>query len=112
MPQINKVGRIATTIGHDGVYHFVKYHRTKVVRWNSDTIVLTTGGWYSPTTVRRMNQASNQFNLGFSVYRRNGAFYVMFAGEVHEFHFFVVLDRLKEWVFISSSGKTYPGNFI
>lgn len=68
------------------------YHKTKVTRTNTITtinyngttvvtiapqmIVLDTGGWRSRTCKRRMNQASNQFNLGFKVYQHQNKWWV------------------------------------
>ena len=60
-----------TTVSNsDGVTRIV-YHRTTVVRFDADDITLQDGGWQTVTTKRRMNQASEYFNLGFQVYQKN-----------------------------------------
>jgi hypothetical protein len=71
----DKLGTLATLVGRDsnGNY-YVQYHSTRVVEWNDDQITLATDGWYTPTTALRMNQASRQFDLGFTVHRHAGSF--------------------------------------
>jgi hypothetical protein len=49
----------------------VLYHEKHVVCWNRKMIVLRNNGHLTMTTKSRMNQASNQFNLGFRVFARN-----------------------------------------
>lgn len=44
------------------------YRNTPVVSWTPDQIVLSNGGWWTRTTVRKMNQAAGQFGLNFRVY--------------------------------------------
>jgi hypothetical protein len=66
-----------TEIGADEGVNFVRYHSTRIVEWNADTITLRTGGWDTVTTRRKMNQASHQFLGGsYSVFRRKGESYV------------------------------------
>jgi len=50
----------------------VVYRGTPIVSWTPDQVILNTGGWQSRTTKRKMNQASNQFGLGFGVYQVKG----------------------------------------
>jgi hypothetical protein len=45
----------------------VRYHQTDVVMFDADYVVLNSGGWRTATTKLRMNQASRQFNLGYTV---------------------------------------------
>ena len=45
----------------------VRYHDTDIVMFNDERITLFTGSWFTPTTKRRMNQASAEYGLGFSV---------------------------------------------
>ena len=55
----------------------VVYHNTEVVKViNDNQVVLNNGGYYTATTKRRMNQASMQYNLGFSVYQSEFCWYV------------------------------------
>ena len=49
----------------------VRLHNTNVVRWNGIDIVLSSGGWRTPTTKTRMNQASNEYGLGYQVYQKD-----------------------------------------
>ena len=74
---------------------FVKYHDTVVVSWdnvpvrygsrNLRFIRLHTGGWLTPATRRRMNQASDCFGLGFRVYQKDYVFYVDYRGKTYRF---------------------------
>ncbi len=75
MSQTAKVSGVATTIRTDTNGTHVRYHSTDVVSFNDKTITLRTGGWNTATTRLRMNQASNQFHLGFSVYQKAGRLY-------------------------------------
>lgn len=50
----------------------VRYHDTDVVKFDEDVIVLNTGGWWTMTTVKRMNQTAQRFNLDFAVDRSSG----------------------------------------
>ena len=59
----------------------VRYHDTDIVIISEHVITLDTGGWFTPTTKRRMNEASKEFNLGFTVYQLDGLWYVR-DGEV------------------------------
>jgi hypothetical protein len=54
----------------------VLYHEKHVVCWNRKMIVLRNNGHLTMTTKSRMNQASNQFNLGFRVFARNRQWFV------------------------------------
>lgn len=64
----SKIGKTATKVikGDDG-YTRVLYHDTVVVAFNEYEIILNSGGWQTKTTKTRMNQASDEFGLGFSV---------------------------------------------
>ena len=82
MGQQWKVGRVATAVtqGEDGVRR-VTYHATDVVTvYPNGRIDLNHGGWQTPTTKTRMNQASNQFKLGFQVWQENWHWYVSIDG--------------------------------
>ncbi len=63
----------------------VIYRGTTVVRFNDSAIYLNTGGYWTATTKRRMNQASNQYNLGFDVYQEKGAWFVTYGDNTFEF---------------------------
>lgn len=73
MARQHKIGKTATTVATDsnGVTR-VTYHSTVVVAFDKDTITLCHGGWKTPTTKTRMNQASRQLELGFDVSQKDG----------------------------------------
>lgn len=55
------------------------YHRTAVVVHDKrrHVVTLDSGGWRTPTTKTRMNQASYQFDLGFTVHQKNYEWFVV-----------------------------------
>lgn len=67
--QTKQVRGIATNIRVDNGFTIIRYHKTDVVQFNESQIILDNGGWHTATTAARMNQSSNQFNLGYRVYR-------------------------------------------
>ena len=73
-----QIGRHATSTHSQHGVIYVTYHQTNVVAWDKDasTVTLNTGGWYTPTTKKRMNQASQQFGLGFHVFQKDFQWYV------------------------------------
>ena len=71
----------------------VRYHQTDVVKFNHEKIILNSGGWNTFTTKTRMNQASNQFGLGYYVYQRDFDWYVDYNGRTLEFFRHMELDR-------------------
>ena len=87
MGQMQKVGTHATTIGRDSSTNMmtVKYQNTYVVSFNDVSIILNTGGWFTNTTKTRMNQASNQFGLGYQVYQKDFEWFVDYKGKTHQF---------------------------
>lgn len=73
----NRLSSYCTNVGTDANGdQFVQYRNTVIVRWNAHGIELNTGGWATVTTKRKMNQASHQFGLGYSVSQRDHAWYV------------------------------------
>ena len=86
MAQLDKVGKHATSITKHGENTAVRYWSTDVVTFDSDSVLLYNGGWYTSTTKTRMNQASRQFNLGYNVYQKDFERYVVTPdGETHRF---------------------------
>jgi len=81
MASINRVGSHKTYIRSSGQSIIVRYHNTDVVKFTPKTITLNTGGWKTNTTKTRMNQASNQYGLGFSVSQVKGVWYVSHKGK-------------------------------
>lgn len=88
MGQVEKVGRHATRIyTDDDGYKCISYQGTEVVRFNDDIIILNTGGWFTNTTKRRMNQASNQFGLGITIFQQKWEWYALLdSGKVEPFN--------------------------
>lgn len=86
MPRTDKLSTYATTISGDDEFSLiVTYHRTQIVKRKTDCIVLNTGGYNTVTTRRKMNQAANQFNLGYKVAQRKGDTFVSWRGEVYAY---------------------------
>lgn len=76
MPYMNRLSNYKTTIANDKTHTVVTYQTTRIVRFNGREIILDSGGWESVTTKRKMNQASNQFDLGYGVMQKNGVWTV------------------------------------
>lgn len=80
MPQLQRLGRLATKvydIEHMGIMHKrIKLYNTNIVEFNDQFIKLDSGGHRTQMTKNRMNQAANQFNLGFYVYQHRGTWRV------------------------------------
>ena len=68
----------------NGMTHVV-LHSTKIVSFNANEIVLNNGGFITSTTARRMNEMSEQFDLKFKVFRKDGKMHVKYANEDIEF---------------------------
>ena len=86
MAQQSHVGRVATTVqrGQDGTLRVV-YHSTEVVFVSkSGRVTLDSGGWRTQTTKTRMNQASHQYGLRFSVYSKDHTWLVDYWRESWE----------------------------
>lgn len=77
MAQTAKLGTVATSVEVRGEWTFIRYHDTDVVRFSPDEVILDTGGWFTATTKSRMNQAANQFDLGFRVSQIKGDWLVL-----------------------------------
>ena len=75
------IGTHRTTITTDNGTTEVVYHSTKVVKFNSETITLNTGGWDTTTTKRRMNQVSDTYGLEYRVFQKNWDWFVEFNGK-------------------------------
>jgi hypothetical protein len=63
----------------------IAYHNTPCVKFNKKKIVLNTCGWWTNTTKARMNQASNEFKLGFKVFVKTGIWFVEYKKQVDVF---------------------------
>jgi hypothetical protein len=74
--------------------HEFFYHNTRIVYVMQDgSIQLNSGGWLTATTKLAMNQASNEHELGFSVFQRKGDWFVMWNGEALPFNDGMVLSQ-------------------
>lgn len=94
MSRQDTLGRHATTIAVEQGITRVTYHKTVVVSFNADHIRLDSGGWRTVTTKTRMNQASRQFELGFSVFQKDFEWFVDIGdGIVVKFHDGLQLHR-------------------
>lgn len=76
MPQNSEVRGVATSIRADREGTHVRYHNTDVVSFDTFSVTLRTGGWSTASTKLRMNQASNQFGLGYRVYAKEHRWFV------------------------------------
>ena len=95
MSRLNRVGKVATLVFDCGITgeKVIRYHTTDVVRFNDEEITLNSGGWQTVTTKVRMNQASNQFGLGFGVYQNKFNWFVDFQGATLDFKDGMILKR-------------------
>ncbi len=84
MARSNQIGKHRTSVSFHGLT-YVTYHATDVVAFDNEKIILDTGGWFTNTTKLRMNQASNQFSLGYSVFQKNHQWYVTYCGKTVKF---------------------------
>jgi len=76
---------VSTSVYSDNGVTHCQYHNTRVVSFDSEAITLRTGGWSTVTTKTRMNQASNQFGLGYQVFQKNFDWFVDYHGSVIPF---------------------------
>ena len=82
MSQQHSIGSHATTVASNdkGIIR-ITYHSTVVVAIEPDGgVTLDSGGWRTNTTKTRMNQASNQYKLGYKVYQKTGDWFINMAG--------------------------------
>ena len=93
MTQQNHLGKTATTIANDGQHTIVTYHATQIVKFNNKEIILNSGGWKTQTTKTRMNQASNQFGLGYRVFQENFYWFIQYKNKMIEFQNNMKLKR-------------------
>jgi hypothetical protein len=85
MGQTAKVSGRATTTYTDERGTHIRYHATEVVSFDAKRVTLRTGGYRTLTTRTRMNQASNQYDLGYHVFQKDFAWFVNHAGKVIPF---------------------------
>lgn len=85
MVQMSRVTGRSTTITNRNGNTTVTYHNTAVVEFDAECIILRTGGYHTYTTKARMNQAANQFGLGYSVFQKDHDWFVTFKGKTRPF---------------------------
>jgi hypothetical protein len=77
--------KLATTVRSIDDGKSIVFHWTEIVRFDHETIILDTNGWKTVTTKRRMNQAADEFGLGYHVYQENWDWFVDYRGETYPF---------------------------
>ncbi|MCP3678552.1 MAG: hypothetical protein GY721_13510 [Deltaproteobacteria bacterium] len=93
MGQTAKVRGVATSIRTADKVTSIRYHNTDVVEFSDKEIILNSGGWQTATTKTRMNQAANQFDLGYTVYQTKGEWFVGYKGKDLKFTDKMILER-------------------
>ena len=105
------IGKHKTTIKTDiNNFKIVTYHQTEVVKFDEISIILNTGGWETNTTKKRMNQTSDLFNLGFSVFQKNWEWFLKYDGKTYLMYEETIINRLSKSVYDSSSKSSYLVN--
>jgi len=94
MSRQDKIGSHKTSVFAENGFTRVLYHQTQVVKFNEKQIRLNSNGWATVTTKLRMNQASNQFNLGYRVFQKDFEWFVDYQGKTMDYYDGMVLDRL------------------
>jgi len=89
----DKIGKHRTSIINDNNQLLVTYHSTVVVKVINDRyVVLKSGGWLTPTTKRRMNQASNEYRLNFRVFQKGWVWFVETPNSTIEYYEGMIID--------------------
>lgn len=74
--------RTETVTFHDEGWTCMRYHRTVVAKCRREPgedqtkVILNTGGWFTPTTKKRMNQFAEDNGLRFQVYQQDFEWFV------------------------------------
>ena len=69
----------------------VQYVNTHVFTlYNDGSIRLNSGGYRTPTTKRRINQAADAFGINLSVWQKDFDWYVKYNGKTYDF-----VDRMR-----------------
>ena len=88
MPTMKRIGRHKSHVyWDDDDYMKVKYHNTILVKFNDREIIFNRGrkriqkdGRINVTAKNRMNQASNEFNLGYIIFTKGFKWYIGLPG--------------------------------
>ena len=86
--------KAATSVRSEDEKIIVRYHDTDIAKFTKEinttlsdsrlyrvNVELNTGGWWSATTKKRMNEVSAHYGLGFQVFQRKGKWYVAGAND-------------------------------
>jgi superfamily I DNA and RNA helicase len=74
------------------------YHQTGVVKWDNNLVCLNSGGYRTHTTKTRMNEVSEHYNLGFSVFQKKGQWFVEIAdGTIMPFSDNMIISYTGTW---------------
>ena len=93
MGQMQKISKNNTKVRRDHEGIRVYLHGTRVVKVTPTEITLNSGGWQPATTKARMNQTSNEFDLGFGVFQKNHKWFVRWDGKDIPFEDNMVIFR-------------------
>ena len=76
---VREIGSHKTLISRVDDSIVVRYHNTDVISLTGNIVTLNNGGYETPTTKRRMNEASDAFmpgGMGFQVYQKDFEWYI------------------------------------
>ncbi len=94
MSQMQTLGTHKTTVSTDGEgITRITYHNTIVVKYDNLNITLDSGGYETTSTKARMNQASNQFSLGYQVFQKDFTWYIKTNTQTIKFFDGIMLNR-------------------
>ena len=100
MAQQNTIGTHRTSKVRVDNKLLVVYHSTPVVQINDTSsgkcVILNNGGWDTATTKTRMNQASNEYGLGFQVFQKDFDWFVVIGDNTYEYYDNIIIDIDKE----------------
>lgn len=82
-----------TKVLHNHVGIDVYYHGTRIVTTTPTSFTLNSGGWHTLSTKQRMNQTSQEYNLGFHVWQMDWKWYVDYQGKTNNFYDGITFDR-------------------
>ena len=99
MPSTNKLSSYKTNVMITGDRLTVVYVSTPIVEKVGNAITLDSGGWQTFTTKRKMNQAADQFALGYGVFQKAHKWFVTLpTGETIPFTDGMTFNRYSEGV--------------
>lgn len=72
----SKISSHMITVAKDNGITTVTYHETAIVVFDNKEIMLNNGGYFSPTTKKRMNQVAEEYSLPYFVYQEKKKWWV------------------------------------